>query len=58
MDKTHYKSKDYYLGEKLTYAGLNGNQLSGKKKQSISRYVIDILLNSKGFEDIRHEYEK
>ena len=64
--KTKYKNKAYYLGEKLTHAGMTGNQLSvalpywmkhrlrelsAEHKQSISGLVINMLLEKPEFNE-------
>lgn len=64
--KTKYKNKAYYLGEKLTHAGIVGNQLSvalpywmkhrlrelsAEQKQSISGLVINMLLEKPEFNE-------
>lgn len=64
--KNKYKNKAYYLGEKLTHAGMQGNQLSvalpywmkerlremsKEKKESISGIVIKMLLEKKEFNE-------
>ena len=62
--KTKYKNKDYYLGEKLTHSGIQGNQLSvalpywmkerlremrADREESISGIIIGMLLEKEEF---------
>jgi len=64
--KNKYKNKAYYLGEKLTHSGIQGNQLSvalpywmkerlremsAERKESISGIVIKMLLEKKEFNE-------